>query len=131
MTLRSGATLASRRSLLQALGQYIGQLHASGFCHGDLRPGNVLAQHNESGWQFSLIDNESNRCRDPLPGKLLLKNLMQLNMLTPAVLSRADRMRFLRAWRQEMSELASLETKILAAEAYLWAMRRLAEKGQL
>ncbi len=120
--------LQSRRDLLRALGEFVGRLHASGVVHGDLRPGTVLASHNGERWQFGLIDNESNRRGDPPPGRRLLRNLMQLNMLPLEILSRTDRMRFLCAWRQQMPGLSPLEAKILAAEAYLWAMRRLAEK---
>jgi hypothetical protein len=34
-------------------------------------------------------------------------------------------MRFFSAWRQQMAALSPLEAKILGAEAYRWAMRRL------
>ena len=82
-------------------------------------------------FRFVLIDNESNLQKVPPPGKLLLKNLMQLNMLLPSDLSRTDRMRFFCAWRRQMRELSPLEAKILAGEAYHWAMRRLYDKGLL
>ena len=98
--------------------------------HGDLRPGNVLACRQGERWQFGLIDNESNRRGDPPPGRRLLRNLMQLNMLPTAVVSRSERMRFFRAWRGQMPDLSPLEAKILAAEAFQWAMRRLAAKKQ-
>lgn len=128
---RSGEQLQMRRQLLRELGVFIGRLHATGFTHGDLRPGNVLASFRGDRFHFTLIDNESNRRRVPPPGKLLLKNLMQLNMLTPADLSRSDRMRFFGAWRRQMRELSPLEAGILGAEAYRWAMHRLQAKGVL
>jgi hypothetical protein len=40
-------------------------------------------------------------------------------------------MRFFCHWRRAMHELTDIEAKILAAEAYHWAMGRLYEKGQL
>lgn len=128
---RSGEQLLRRRQLLRALGTFIGRVHATGFIHGDLRPGNVLASLQVESFHFTLIDNERNMQQQPPPGKMLLRNLMQLNMLLPADLSRADRMRFFRAWRRQMRDLSPLEAKILAAQAYQWAMRRLDAKGLL
>jgi serine/threonine protein kinase len=128
---REGEDLTTRRQLLRELGHFIGRVHAAGFIHGDLRTSNVLASRGQSGFEFTLIDNERNLHTLPAPGRGLLRNLMQLNMLPPAQLSRGDRMRFFCAWRTEMNDLSDIETKVLAAEAYHWAMRRLYDKGKL
>lgn len=123
--------LQTRRELLIALGTFIGRMHALGFIHGDLRPGNVLAHQADGQFHFTLIDNERTVQHLPPPGTLLLKNLMQLNMLPPTVISRTDRMRFFRAWHQQNPELTAIEARLLATEAYHWAMGRLYEKGKL
>jgi len=123
--------LQGRWQLLDELGVLVGRLHATGFIHGDLRPGNVLAAFEGGRFRFSLIDNERTVRFDSPPGKALVRNLMQLNMLSPAELSMTDRTRFFRAWRHQMRDLTRLECNILSAEAYQWAMRRLQEKGQL
>jgi hypothetical protein len=120
-----GEPVITRRLLLRSLGSFIGRLHAAGFIHGDLRPGNVFALLEDGSFRFALIDNERTVRRQPPPGRALLRNLMQLNMLAPADLSRTDRMRFFCGWRSQMVALSPLEAKILGAEAYLWAMRRL------
>jgi len=127
----SSELLARRRQLLEELGVFIGGMHATGFVHGDLRPGNVLASLEDGRFHFSLIDNERTVRFSTPPGRGLLRNLMQLNMLTPKELSLAARARFFRAWRRQMHDLSRLECKILGAEAYRWAMRRLDEKGFL
>ena len=126
---RSAEQLPLRRQLLRALGTCIGRVHATGFVHGDLRPGNILADLRGDRFYFTLIDNERTVQYTPPPGKLLLKNLMQLNMLSLAELGKTDRMRFFCEWRQQMRELSSVETKLLASEAYRWAMRRLDAKA--
>jgi hypothetical protein len=128
---RSGPELQQRRQLLHQLGTFIGRVHATGFIHGDLRTSNVLAQWHGQHFRFALIDNERNQQISPPPGKALLKNLMQLNMLLPSDLSQTDRMRFFVEWRRQMRDLAPLEAKLLAADAYHWAMRRLYDKGKL
>ncbi len=106
-------------------------MHATGFIHGDLRTSNVLARMQGEEFRFTLIDNERNRQIVPPPGKALLKNLMQLNMLLPSDLSRTDRMRFFCEWRRQMRDIAPLEAKLLGADAYHWAMQRLYDKGKL
>ncbi|MBA6413844.1 hypothetical protein H2508_12050 [Parahaliea sp. F7430] len=131
LTGRDPATLILRRNLLQALGTFIGRLHNTGYIHGDLRPSNVLANYKGGQFRFALIDNERNILRRPPPGKLLLKNLMQLNMLLPSDLTRSDRWRFFLAWQQQYPELGHQEARLLAIEAYQWAMRRLQAKGKL
>ena len=107
-------------------------MHAAGFTHGDLRTSNVLAHYTEDDqFRFALIDNERNVLTNPPAGRALLRNLMQLNMLLPADISNRDRMRFFVEWRQEMTDLSREEAKLLALEAYQWAMRRLGAKGQV
>lgn len=125
LTSRSRENLFLRRQLLKALGVFIGRLHATGFVHGDLRPGNVIAHQCEDRFTFTLIDNERTVHKDPPSGRMLLRNLMQLNMLPPQVLSRTDRMRFFSRWRRQMRELSPVESGLLAVEAYRWAMRRM------
>lgn len=131
LTQRQGWDLLARRRLLRELGTFIGRAHATGFIHGDLRPGNILVSPQGEHFHFALIDNERTARFNPPSGRQLLRNLMQLNMLLPADLSGRDRMRFFCAWRRQMRELSRLEAKILAVEAYHWAMRRLEEKGLL
>lgn len=125
------AQRARRRLLLRALGRHIGRLHASGFIHGDLRSSNILASWRGDAFNFCLIDNERTVRRDRPSGRQILRNLMQLNMHTPTELSGTDRWRFFLAWREQQRELTAVESRILAREAYRWAMRRLAAKGKL
>lgn len=131
LTGRAGEQLLRRRQLLDALGTFIGRIHATGFIHGDLRPGNVLTALEHDRFCFTLIDNERLARKIPPPGRMLLRNLMQLNMLPPSVLSQRDRMRFFTAWHRQMRDLSEIEARVLGAQAYHWAMRRMYDKGQL
>lgn len=119
-----------RSKFLHELGILVGRFHATGFIHGDMRTSNILADRAPTRFEFSLIDNERNVQSKPAPGKQLLRNLMQLNMHTSAELSRSDRMRFFNAWHSQMRDISRLEAKLLATQAYQWAMRRLKAKGK-
>ncbi len=128
---RSAPELHRRRRLLRELGTFIGKLHRAGFVHGDLRPSNVMAVAVGERFDFALIDNERTTSRQPPDMRGLKKNLMQLNMLLPSDLTRSDRWRFFKQWRSEMTTLSEQQTRELAADAYRWAMQRLAAKGKL
>ena len=91
----------------------------------------MLADHRAGLFHFALIDNERNQYKQPAPGRGILRNLMQLNMLLPSDLSNRDRLRFFDAWREQMGELSRLEANLLGMEAYQWAMRRLRAKGKV
>ena len=53
LTERTGAALTSRRRLLEALGIFIGRLHATGFLPGDLEASDVLAEQIDDRFQFT------------------------------------------------------------------------------
>jgi hypothetical protein len=110
--------LCRRRRLLRALGTFIGRVHATGFIHGNLSPDNVMVALHHERFRFTLIGNEHNSRKIPPPGKMLLRNLMELNSMPSVDLSQTDRMRFFCAWRQQMRGLSPVEAKILAAEVY-------------
>jgi hypothetical protein len=128
---RKAEALATRRRLLGALGIFVGRVHATGFIPGQLEPGDVLADLLDDRFQFTLINNERTVKILPPPGRMLLRNLMELNLLPPPALSRTDRMRFFVGWRRQLRELSPIEAKLVAAEAYHWAMRLMYERGQL
>ena len=121
-------TLRLRRQLLVELGTFIGRVHATGFIHGNLTPDNILAVRLPEQFRFTLMNNERNSRRVPTPGRLLLRNLIQLNTVSLDDVGRTDRMRFFRAWRRQMRELSPVEAKILAVESYRRALRRLPGK---
>jgi hypothetical protein len=66
-------------TFLYALGCTVGNLHRSGFCHGDLRWRNVLTRLEPEGWKFYFIDNDRTRqFRGGIPFHCRVKNLSQI-----------------------------------------------------
>jgi len=84
---------AAKRALIRAFARTVGQMHAKGIFHGDLRLGNVLVVKEQQQWRFYFIDNERTKKFHHLPARLRLKNLVQINMF-PHGISNTDRMRF-------------------------------------
>ncbi len=96
--------LRRKRNLIRTLGHTIGRLHACGIVHGDLRPGNMLARHEDGHWRLFFLDNERTRKFPWVPPVLRRKNLVQIGMFLAGV-SRADRFRFWRAYLAECPRL--------------------------
>ncbi|MDX1735692.1 MAG: lipopolysaccharide kinase InaA family protein, partial [Halioglobus sp.] len=122
-------TLRRKHELLRALGRHIGRLHATGFIHGDLRPGNIIAEEADNSFRFTLLDNELTTRHSPPPGRSILRNIMQIDLVPAEALSATDRMRFFSAWRSQMRHFTPVEAKVVAREAHRWALRRMALKG--
>ena len=90
-------TSIDKRALIEAFGMTIGQMHAKGIFHGDLRLGNVLVVREEQKWRFYFIDNERTKKFYYLPARLRLKNLVQINMFRSRI-TNTDRLRFFKAY---------------------------------
>lgn len=122
---RTGQALATRRQLLEGLGIFIGRVHASGFIPGTLQAADIMAEQLDDRFNFTLVNNRRTVKKLPPPGRMLLKNLTQLNLLPPSALTRSDRMRFFVSWRRQQRELSPIEAKVIAAEAFRKAMRQM------
>jgi tRNA A-37 threonylcarbamoyl transferase component Bud32 len=83
-----------KRDILRRLGEHVGKMHGAGIFHGDLRTGNILLQGEPGKIRFYLVDNERTRKFDVIPERLVVKNLVQLNMFRLGI-TNTDRMRFL------------------------------------
>ena len=90
----------ARAPLYQHLGTLVGQLHRAGIIHGDLRPNNVLLGCAGDGIRFYLIDNERNRQYRRLPRKLVLKNLVQIQMQFDSDFNSLERQLFFSAYTE-------------------------------
>jgi len=105
-----------RRQMLEALGAYIGRLHGSGFVHGELHADSIYVIYTGEHFHFTLANNEQNRRLQPVPGKLMLKNLKQLAVLDRGAMGVTDRTRFFMAWRRQLPHLAEGEARLLVRE---------------
>lgn len=123
-----------RRVLAEELGRVVGRMHARGIIHGDLRWGNILIAEGPQRPRFVFLDNERTRRYARTPKRKIVKNLVQLNFVPAGCVSRAERVRFWRAYRAEHPTLAGDSRlwirRVFAVTARRWA-RRKAKKGLL
>ena len=115
--LTEGMGDTDKRDFLADLGATIGKMHAANIFHGDLRPGNVLAEKIDGKWRFYFLDNERTRKFQDLPDRRRLKNLTQINMLANTILTKTDRMRFYKSYIKENPDLTPRRKTIALATA--------------
>ncbi len=86
-----------RARLLRASAAWVGNLHARGIYHGDLKGVNILVQANRGAFSFHLIDTDHCRFFDePVDTRRRIKNLAQLAASIPISVTKCDRLRWFR-----------------------------------
>lgn len=93
------------RQTAVALGRLVGRMHGWHVSHRDMKACNVLVVERAEGVECSLIDADSVRITRRLPGWLQALNLARLavSLLAHPWVSRADRLRFFRAYLSELA----------------------------
>lgn len=100
------ADAAWRRTVLKQVAEYARRLHRAGFIHNDLNWRNVLV-NLEGAPEVYFIDCPSGRwVPRPLRERGVVKDLAFLDKLGRQYLSRADRLRFYRYYREETGRLS-------------------------
>lgn len=115
-----------RKALAAGLGAEIGRLHAAALVHGDLRHSNILCWPDGPSFRFILLDNE--RTRRSHSEREKARNLVQLNMARPGLLSPADRIAFWHAYCRQCP-LPPRQRRRLRTEVAGWTARRLQKLG--
>lgn len=124
----AGKELVAKRELIEKLGNEIGSLHKTGICHGDLRLSNVLVEKTGQDVRFHFIDNERSSFFKKIPLRLVVKNLVQLNMIFVPNVSRQDRLRFFNTYCKTYGHLDSREKTALMKAVYQKTMERMTKK---
>ncbi|MCX5638855.1 MAG: protein kinase [Planctomycetota bacterium] len=123
--------LQSKRTLIRVLGRTVGKMHAKAIFHGDLRSGNILARQEKTCWRFFFIDNERTKKFCKLPARLQLKNLVQLNLTSPNLLTNTDRMRFLKEyWAENGNGKSKRQKNTLIKKIIRKTSQRLSQKSR-
>jgi len=122
--------LRDEHQMFTSFGNTVGQMHAKGIFHGDMRLGNVLAGKDNTSWRFIFLDNERTRRFGRLAGRLRLKNLVQINMCRADAVSNTARARFFKAYLQHNPDIEK-SRKSWAKRVIKKTNRRLRKKGRV
>lgn len=124
----SGTELLTKKDIIEKLGKEVGKLHKAGICHGDLRLSNILVKERGQDIVFYFIDNERTLLFKKIPRKLIVKNLVQLNMIFLPGVSRQDRLRFFAAYNEMYDRFTAGKKMTLMVEVQKRTTERLARK---
>jgi serine/threonine protein kinase len=95
-----GWTDSEKRNLVRELAEFLGSMHSRGIYHSDMKTCNILASedHISGRNRFYLVDYDDVIFGKSFRKKAALKNLSQIFLSTPSIISIRDRMRFLRIY---------------------------------
>ena len=94
---------AQKREDLERFGRFVGDLHAAGVYHGDLKAVNVFVREKHGAPAFCLVDYDRVAFGGgPVPRRRRLKNLAQLAASVGTFVGRSDRLRFYRAYASRL-----------------------------
>jgi tRNA A-37 threonylcarbamoyl transferase component Bud32 len=109
----------ARRRFLTGLSRLFQRLHAARVYHNDLKDFNILVHADGGAEEFFLVDLEGVRRCHYLSARRRIKNLVQLNRTLGSLLTRTEKVNFLKSYLTGESSshkaLARWVTRILAA----------------
>jgi tRNA A-37 threonylcarbamoyl transferase component Bud32 len=119
--------IREKRILLQEAGSLIGKMHSKGIVHGDLRQDNLLVRKKGADFEFSFIDNESNRKWRHIPLSQVVKNLVQFAIFADNQLSGSDLMRLFKAYSTNYPRFSGRNRRKLLQTVFLRSKARILE----
>ena len=93
----SGWTRSEKTRLVSALARFLGDMHARGIFHADMKTCNLLVRSAESSTdpEFFLLDYDTIEFHAKVSLRHQVKNLVQLFLSSPTEFNTLDRLRFL------------------------------------
>jgi len=96
--LRGFKDFIEKRLFIQTFAQWLSIFHQKNLFHKDMKTCNILVSEKAESWDFHLLDFEDISLDKTVNHRGLFKNLLQLHLSTPRVMTRADRLRFFREY---------------------------------
>ena len=96
--IKNKGPIKERRLFIRTLARLFMNLHHDGVYHNDLKDFNILVREERGKPVFFLLDLEGvQRFRD-IPKRCIIENIMQVNRTIGRIMSRADRVAFIREY---------------------------------
>ena len=102
-----------KKQILAALAGKLREVHDKGFFHGDLNASHILVRRDPSPG-FYFVDFENSGLGRRVSATQRIKELARLNESMPSFISRADRVRFFRAYSEGLKLSREKKKKMLA-----------------
>ena len=93
--------LKKKRTLINAFAKTIGNMHNQNIFHHDLKTCNIMVKEKGKSFDFTFLDFDKVSFEKEITIRKRVKNLTQINLSTPKLISTTDRLRFLEEYLKQ------------------------------
>jgi tRNA A-37 threonylcarbamoyl transferase component Bud32 len=97
----SSSKLKRIRALINNLAEIMGRMHNQNIFHHDLKTCNIMVKEKGKSPYFTFLDFDKVSFEERMTIRKRVKNLTQMNLSTPKLISTTDRLRFLKEYLRE------------------------------
>lgn len=95
--------IKKRRTFINNLAEAIGGMHNQNILHHDLKTCNIMVKEKDKSFYFTFLDFDKVSFEEEITIRKRVKNLTQMNLSTPKLISTTDRLRFLKEYLRQCS----------------------------
>ena len=92
-----------KRALINNLAETMGRMHNLNIFHHDLKTCNIMVKEKGTSFYITFLDFDKVSFEEEITIRKRVKNLTQLNLSTPKLISTTDRLRFLKEYLRQCS----------------------------
>ncbi len=92
-----------KKSLINNLAETIGKMHNHNIFHYDLKTCNIMVKEKDESLEFIFLDFDKVSFDEKITIRQKAKNLAQINLSTPKLITVTDRLRFLKEYLRQCS----------------------------
>ncbi len=93
--------LKKKMALINNLAETMGRMHNQNIFHHDLKTCNIMVKEKGKSFYFTFLDFDKVSFEEEITIRKRVKNLTQINLSTPKLISTTDRLRFLKEYLRE------------------------------
>jgi tRNA A-37 threonylcarbamoyl transferase component Bud32 len=95
--------LKKKRALINDLAETVGRMHNQNIFHHDLKTCNIMVKEKGKSPYITFLDFDKVSFAEEITIRKRVKNLTQMNLSTPKLISMTDRLRFLKEYLRQCS----------------------------
>ena len=96
--------LKKKRAFINNLAKTIGKMHNHNIFHHDLKTCNIMVKEEQNkSFNFTFLDFDKVSFKEKITIRKRVKNLTQINLSTPRIITITDRLRFLKEYLRQCS----------------------------
>ncbi|MHC4321649.1 MAG: lipopolysaccharide kinase InaA family protein [Planctomycetota bacterium] len=89
---------SKKRELIRDFAKTLGEMHNHNIFHHDLKTCNIMVKEKDNSFDFTFLDFDKVSFEEEITIRKRVKNLTQINLSTPRLITLADRLRLLKEY---------------------------------